>query len=86
MTARLLFLLLTCLLLTVLRVALPAAVQLQRLRCEVLTNPEGIDATAPRLSWELRSAARPHLNGLPGAGSLHAREAGGRRERLVKLG
>ena len=58
MTARLLFLLLTCLSLTALRAAPPAAVQLQRLRCELLTNPEGIDAPAPRLSWELSSPAR----------------------------
>lgn len=58
MTARLLFLLFTCLSLTALRAAPPAAVQLQRLRCELLTNPEGIDAPAPRLSWELGSAAR----------------------------
>ncbi len=58
MTARLLLLLFTCLSLTALRAAPPAAVQLQRLRCELLTNPEGIDATAPRLSWELGSAAR----------------------------
>ncbi|RZK30422.1 MAG: alpha-rhamnosidase, partial [Hymenobacter sp.] len=58
MTARLLFLLLTCLSLTALRAAPPAAVQLQRLRCELLTNPEGIDATAPRLSWELSGPAR----------------------------
>lgn len=36
----------------------PAAVQLAHLRCELLTNPEGIDATAPRLSWELSSPAR----------------------------
>jgi len=50
MTARLLFLLLTCLSLTALQAAPPAAVQLRRLRCELLTNPEGIDATAPRLS------------------------------------
>jgi alpha-L-rhamnosidase len=58
MIARLLFLLLTCLSLTALRAAPPAAVQLQRLRCELLTNPEGIDATAPRLSWELSGSAR----------------------------
>jgi alpha-L-rhamnosidase len=57
MTARLLFLLLTCLSLTALR-AVPPAVQLQRLRCELLTNPEGIAATAPRLSWELSGPAR----------------------------
>jgi alpha-L-rhamnosidase len=44
--------------LTALRVAPPAAVQLQRLRCELLTNPEGIAATAPRLSWELSGPAR----------------------------
>ena len=58
MTARLLFLLLTCLSLTNLWAAPPAAVQLQRLRCELLTNSEGIDATALRLSWELCGPAR----------------------------
>jgi alpha-L-rhamnosidase len=58
MTARLLFLLLTCLSLSALRAAPPAVVQLQRLRCELLTSPEGIDATAPRLSWELSVPAR----------------------------
>lgn len=36
----------------------PAAVQLTHLRCELLTSPEVIDATAPRLSWELSSAGR----------------------------
>ncbi|MGI4873016.1 MAG: hypothetical protein ACRYFX_17785 [Janthinobacterium lividum] len=40
------------------RPAAPTAVQLAHLRCELLTNPEGIDATAPRLSWELSSAGR----------------------------
>lgn len=34
----------------------PATVQLER--CELLANPGGIDATAPRLNWELRSDAR----------------------------
>lgn len=27
--------------------------QLQNLRCEMLTNPEGIDVKSPRLSWEI---------------------------------
>jgi len=46
--------LLLLLVLAAFRPAAPGAVQLARLRCELLTNPEGIDATAPRLSWELR--------------------------------
>lgn len=50
--------LLTALLLTAFRADQPASVQLLRLRCELLTNPEGIDATAPRLSWELSGPAR----------------------------
>ncbi|TGE24230.1 alpha-rhamnosidase [Hymenobacter aquaticus] len=50
--------LLTALLLTAFRADQPAPVQLLRLRCELLTNPEGIDATAPRLSWELSGPAR----------------------------
>ncbi|WP_426061780.1 family 78 glycoside hydrolase catalytic domain [Hymenobacter sp. B1770] len=50
--------LLLLLVLTALRPAAPAAVQLTRLRCELLTNPEGIDAPAPRLSWELSSSER----------------------------
>ncbi|UOR03560.1 glycoside hydrolase family 78 protein [Hymenobacter aerilatus] len=58
-TRILLYSLLTALLLTAFREApKPAAVQLERLRCELLTNPEGIDATAPRLSWELSSPER----------------------------
>lgn len=32
--------------------------QLYRLRTELLTNPEGIDETHPRLSWEILSEAR----------------------------
>ncbi|RZJ57873.1 MAG: alpha-rhamnosidase, partial [Hymenobacter sp.] len=50
--------LLLLLVLAAFRPAAPGAVQLARLRCELLTNPEGIDATAPRLSWELSSPAR----------------------------
>ncbi|MDF7814149.1 alpha-L-rhamnosidase [Hymenobacter sp. YC55] len=55
---RLLVFLCTILLLTAFRANKPVAVQLQRLRCELLTNPEGIDATAPRLSWELSGTER----------------------------
>ncbi|KAA8486287.1 alpha-L-rhamnosidase [Arcticibacter tournemirensis] len=33
-------------------------VSLQNLRTELLVNPVGIDVTQPRLSWEIRSAAR----------------------------
>ena len=50
--------LLLLLVLAAFRPAALGAVQLARLRCELLTNPEGIDATAPRLSWELSSPAR----------------------------
>jgi len=50
--------LLTALLLTAFRANKSTPMQLLRLRCELLTNPEGIDATAPRLSWELSGAAR----------------------------
>ncbi|WP_317175544.1 glycoside hydrolase family 78 protein [Pontibacter beigongshangensis] len=35
-----------------------ANVQLQNLRCELLQNPEGIDVTTPRLSWELTGKQR----------------------------
>ena len=38
--------LLLLLVLAAFRPAAPGAVQLARLRCELLTNPEGIDATA----------------------------------------
>ncbi|WP_026879896.1 alpha-L-rhamnosidase [Hymenobacter norwichensis] len=55
---RLLAFLCTILLLTAFREPRPAAVQLQRLRCELLTNPEGIDVIAPRLSWEVGSPER----------------------------
>ena len=38
--------------------AAPADLQIQNLRCEYLTNPIGIDANPPRLSWTLSSAQR----------------------------
>jgi alpha-L-rhamnosidase len=33
----------------------------ERLRCEFLSNPEGVDALNPRLSWSLRSAGRGQI-------------------------
>jgi alpha-L-rhamnosidase len=33
-------------------------IQFSNLRCEMLVNPEGIDVTAPRLSWEIISELR----------------------------
>jgi alpha-L-rhamnosidase len=36
----------------------PVPVQLQNLRCEMLTNPEGIDVSNPRLSWEVSGKQR----------------------------
>lgn len=50
--------LLPFLVLVAFRPAAPGAVQLARLRGKLLTNPEGIYATALRLSWELSSPAR----------------------------
>jgi hypothetical protein len=77
--------LLTFLLLTAFRSDKSALVQLLRLRCELLTNPKGIDATVPRLSWELCvPRLRPEVNRLLGAGGLYPREAG-RRRRHVEL-
>ncbi len=35
-----------------------AAVTVAELRCESLPNPQGIDATQPRLSWQLQSTER----------------------------
>ncbi|NOY40297.1 MAG: family 78 glycoside hydrolase catalytic domain [Planctomycetes bacterium] len=35
-----------------------AAIQPEHLRCEYRINPMGIDVTAPRLSWELKSESR----------------------------
>src|SRR5262245_25911099 len=35
-----------------------AAVRVDDLRCEYLMNPNGIDVTAPRLSWKLSSDER----------------------------
>ncbi|TXK33905.1 Bacterial alpha-L-rhamnosidase [Pontibacter qinzhouensis] len=35
-----------------------ANVQLENLRCEMLQNPEGIDVTTPRLSWEITGKQR----------------------------
>lgn len=40
------------------RAKAPAADKLQNLRCEMLINPEGIDVTVPRLSWEITSTQR----------------------------
>lgn len=40
-----------------------AGLQPAALRCEYLVNPEGIDATAPRLSWEVTTQA-PTARGL----------------------
>ena len=39
-------------------VSLQAQVQVSNLRCELLQNPQGIDTTAPRLSWETSSPQR----------------------------
>ncbi len=38
-----------------------AAVTIGELRCENLENPQGIDATQPRLSWKLHSSARGQM-------------------------
>ncbi len=35
-----------------------ADISLQKLRCEMLVNPQGIDVTQPRLSWQINSSAR----------------------------
>lgn len=35
-----------------------AGIQLQNLRCEMLTDPQGIDVLQPRLSWEISSTGR----------------------------
>jgi alpha-L-rhamnosidase len=35
-----------------------AQVNIQQLRCEMLNNPEGIDVTQPRLSWQFNSTTR----------------------------
>jgi len=58
MNYKLLLSLLTAILLSAFRVTAPTGVALQNLRCELLTNPKGIDATAPRLSWELTGSER----------------------------
>src|SRR5438270_322790 len=34
------------------------AASVERLRCEYLDSPLGVDSTAPRLSWEMRSNTR----------------------------
>src|ERR1700744_2921932 len=41
--------------LTIVSVSAYANVGLQNLRCEMLTNPQGIGATKPRLSWQISS-------------------------------
>ncbi|WP_342648385.1 family 78 glycoside hydrolase catalytic domain [Mucilaginibacter sp. CSA2-8R] len=50
------FLLLTALLLG--KQTFATDVALQKLRCEMLVNPQGIDVTQPRLSWQINSSAR----------------------------
>jgi alpha-L-rhamnosidase len=40
------------------REKVPAGIQLQNLRCEMLVDPLGIDAINPRLSWEISSDER----------------------------
>ena len=35
-----------------------AVIKVTNLRCELLTNPQGIDCAAPRLSWEIASDGR----------------------------
>ncbi|MCA9236482.1 MAG: family 78 glycoside hydrolase catalytic domain [Planctomycetales bacterium] len=37
---------------------MPADVTIDRLRCEYLTDPLGVDELRPRLSWQMRSARR----------------------------
>jgi alpha-L-rhamnosidase len=39
----------------------PAAVMTENLRCEYLTNPLGIDASSPRLSWIITSTRRGEI-------------------------
>ena len=34
------------------------SINLTNLRCELLTNPQGIDCATPRLSWEIVSEGR----------------------------
>jgi alpha-L-rhamnosidase len=50
------FVLITCL--SFLSVLSGQTIQLSNLRCEMLTNPEGIDAVNPRLSWVITSTQR----------------------------
>jgi alpha-L-rhamnosidase len=47
-----------CWLLFTAATAVRAQVGVQQLRCEMLVNPEGIDAAQPRLSWQLNGTAR----------------------------
>ncbi|MBS7564904.1 family 78 glycoside hydrolase catalytic domain [Mucilaginibacter sp. Bleaf8] len=51
------FALLICLLFAA-KLARAANIQLQNLRCEMLVNPQGIDAAQPRLSWQILSEER----------------------------
>ena len=37
---------------------LPVNLKVDNLRCEMLTNPEGIDVFNPRLSWEIEGKQR----------------------------
>src|ERR1700712_5363048 len=48
-------------LLLIVSAAVSAQIQLQNLRCELLTNPLGIDVKQPRLTWAISSSKRNTL-------------------------
>ena len=52
------FILITAVFISSFKEKMKEPVQLQNLRCEMLVNPEGIDAAKPRLSWEIISKER----------------------------
>ena len=69
--------------------AAEAAVDVDRLRCEYLENPLGIDVAQPRLSWNLAATADPAARGasadrLPNPRRQLRRQA--RRERRRPVG
>ena len=59
----------TTLLLLSILFLLPTNAAIKKLQVEYLTNPIGLDITAPRFSWQLESAERSQTNSLSNHGS-----------------
>ena len=61
--------------------AILIAAEVKELRTEYRTNPLGIDASSPRLSWIIDSDRRGEIaDGLSGSGGIQSRVPRGRQE------